>query len=148
MMLQYPEILSSFNAQETIESLETTVLKKVGQMILDRHRANQPVTGADLIPQTQDPQVRNVISSLSLQETTWDRESCLKLVGQYQARMRKQQEKLLLKRIKEAENTNDQELLHRLLAEKQQRAQRFKRPLNESDRWGLEGEFYGQEVQG
>ena len=147
MMLQCPEILSSFNAQEIVESLETTVLRQVGQMILARGGANQPVTSADLIPQTQDPQVRNVISSLSLEDRDWDRESCLKIVGQYQVRMRKQQERLFLKRIREAENTNNQELLHQLLVEKQTRARQSKRILKGTGHSGLEGDFYGREVQ-
>ncbi|NVM57964.1 MAG: hypothetical protein HWN51_07590 [Desulfobacterales bacterium] len=123
MMLQCPQILSSFDAEEIVESLETTVLKKVGQMILGRVRANQPVTSAELIGQTQDAQIRNVISSLLLEETPWDRDSCLKIVGQYQARLRKQQGRVLLRRIREAEETNNQKLLHQLLAEKQKRAQ-------------------------
>ncbi|NVM23225.1 MAG: DNA primase [Desulfobacterales bacterium] len=123
MMLQYPEISSSFNAQEIVESLETTALKNVGRMILDRVRANKAVTGADLIAQTQDAQIRKVISSLSFEEMSWDRDSCLKIVAQYQASLRKQQEKLLLRKIREAEKSNNETLLHELLTEKQRQAQ-------------------------
>jgi len=123
MMLQCPQILSRFNVREIVEGLETMVLKRVGQMILDGVEANQPVTGADLIAQAQDVETRNLISCLLLEETSRDHDSCLKIVGQYRARLRKQEERLLLRRIREAEKANNQKLLQQLLAEKQERAQ-------------------------
>ena len=65
IMLQAPQILGSFNVRKIVASLETVALKKVGEMILQRVDANVPVTAADLIAQTEDPEIRNVISSLS-----------------------------------------------------------------------------------
>jgi DNA primase len=137
MMLQYPEILSGFNAQEIVESLETTVLRKIGQIILDRFKADQPVAGADLIAESHDPEIRNVISFLEVKDGSWDRESCHKIVNQYQACLIKKQQRLLLSRIREAEKAKDEQLLLELLAEKQRRKNRNTH---------LEGDFYGQEV--
>jgi hypothetical protein len=59
-----------------------------------------------------------------MEEIQQDRESCQKIVKQYQAKLRKRQIRLLSKKIKEAERTNDQELLNQLLAEKQAWAER------------------------
>jgi DNA primase len=121
MMLQWPDILSGVNAQEIVDGLETGSLKRIGQMILDGLGTSQPAVGADLIAQAQDPEIRNVISSLAVEERLWDRESCLKIVGQYQTYLRKRQERVLLRKIKEAEKADNQELLHELLGEKQRR---------------------------
>ena len=123
IMLQCPEVVSSFNPQEIIEGFETVELKELGRMILQRSGSNRPVTGADLIAQTDDAQIRNLISSLSMEEIQADPNSCHKIVRQYQARLRKRQIRLLSKKIKEAERTNNQELLNQLLAEKQKWAQ-------------------------
>jgi DNA primase len=121
IMLRWPDILSNLNARELIESLETKALKKVGEMILDRIRANQSAVSSELIARAEDSETRNVISSLVLDDESWDRESCHKIVSQYQAGLRKKQEKLLLKRIREAEKSNNKKLLDELLAEKQRR---------------------------
>jgi len=130
IMLQCPEMVSSFNPQEIIEGFETVELKELGHMILQRSGLNQPVTGADLIAQTDDARIRNLISSLAMEEIQADRDSCHKIVRQYQARLRKRQIRLLSKKIKEAERTNNQELLNQLLAEKQKWAQQHVEALS------------------
>jgi len=123
IMLQCPEMVSGFNPQEIVEGLETVELKELGRMILQKSSSERPVTGADLIAQTDDAQIRNLISSLLMEEIQTDRDSCHKIVRQYQARLRKRHIRLLSKKIKEAERTNNQELLNQLLAEKQEWAQ-------------------------
>jgi len=123
MMLQCPEMVSGFDPQKIIEGFETVELKELGRMILQRSSSNRPVTGADLIAQTDDAKIRNLISSLLMEDIQADRDSCHKIVRQYQARLRKRQVRLLSKKIKEAERANNQELLNQLLAEKQKWAQ-------------------------
>ncbi len=123
IMLQCPEMVSGFNPREIVEGLETVELKELGRMILQKSSSDRPVTGADLIAQTDDAQIRNLISSLLMEEIQTDRDSCHKIVRQYQARLRKRHIRLLSKKIKEAERTNNQELLNQLLAEKQEWAQ-------------------------
>jgi DNA primase len=119
MMLQCPESLSAFNVKEIVDSLETELLKRVGQILLERLGTREPTTGADLIAQTKDPDIRNVISSLTIDEKLWDPESCLKIVNQYRASLKKKQARLLSRRIKEAEKACDERLSLELLAEKQ-----------------------------
>jgi DNA primase len=121
MMLQRPDIMSGIDAREIVEGFETKLLKQVGKMILEGFRASHPTGGADLLAQVEDPEIRSVISALALEDRSWDRESCLKIVGQYQGYLRKRQDKALLKKIKKAEEADNQKLLHELLAEKQRR---------------------------
>jgi DNA primase len=125
IMLQCPEVVSSFNPQEIVEEFESVELKELGRMILQGSGSTRPVTGADLIAQTDNTQIRNMISSLSMEEIQGDRDSCHKIVRQYQARIRKRQIRLLSKKIKEAERSNNQELLNQLLGEKQKCAQQY-----------------------
>jgi DNA primase len=120
IMLQWPEVLSSLNPAEMVEGFETAEFRKLGRLILEKSTGGRPITGADLIAEIDDPHTRNLMSSLLLEEIQQDRDSCHKIVKQYQAHMRKRQIKLLSKKIKEAERRNDQELLNQLLAEKQQ----------------------------
>lgn len=119
IMLQHPEAVSGFDLQEIVEGLETEPLKKIGRMILGRSDSCGSVAGADLIAEADDVQIRNLISSLLVEEVRADSNSCEKIVKQYQIQLRKRRIRLLSKKIKEAERTNNQELLNQLLAEKQ-----------------------------
>jgi DNA primase len=119
MMLQSPEVFSDFNAQEVVDSLETAALRTLGRLILEKYRRNEIPVGADLINEVEDPKIRKMISSLSVEEKSWDRESCMKIIGQYKNNLRKRQEKVLLKKIKAAEKADNQVLLTQLLEEKQ-----------------------------
>jgi len=123
MMLQWPEILSRVNPQEIVDGFESVEFKKIGRLVLEKSTADRPVRGADLVAETDDPQIRNLMSSLLMAEIWQDHESCQKIVRQYQAHLRKRQIRRLSKKIKEAERANDQDLLHQLLAEKQQWAE-------------------------
>jgi len=89
-------------------------------MILEKSSSSRHVTGADLIAQTDDPETRNMVSSLAMEKVQEDRDSCHKIVRQYLTHLRKRKIKLLSKKIKEAERTNDQKVLNQLLAEKQE----------------------------
>jgi len=123
IMLQYPEALSDLDPEKIVEGFETEELKKLGRMILERSSSGGPAKGVDLIAQTDDVQVKSLISSLSMEEIEADRDSCYKIVRQYQAHLRKRQIRLLSRKIKEAEKTDDQKLLNQLLAEKQKWAE-------------------------
>jgi DNA primase len=124
IMLQSPEVLSGVNVEEIIEGFETAELKRIGRMIVKEYGSNRLVTGADLIARTDDVQIRNLISSLMMEEIQEDDDSCKKIVRQYQAHLRKKYIKELSKKIKEAELADNQELVNQLLTEKQEWAQR------------------------
>ena len=88
-------------------------------MVLDRYSANRLSVGADLVVQTEDPEIRNLISSLMVMDGSWDQDNCIKIVRQYETCLQRRHEKLLSKKIKDAEESNDEVLLHKLLTEKQ-----------------------------
>ena len=123
VFLKCPDMLSSLELEEMVEGIETAKLKTLGRMIVDRFNANLPVSGADLIAETSDSEIRNLVSSLLMDELEGDRDSYGKIVRQYQAHRIKQQIRELSKKIRAAEKANDQELLSELLAEKQKWAQ-------------------------
>jgi DNA primase len=119
MMLQAPDIVGDFDASKMIEDMQNDELKQVGKMILDAVSEDSSCTGADLIARTEDPGLRNLISSLAAAQGPWDRGDCLKIVRQYQTYVQRNRAKSLSKRIREAEQANDQGLLEKLLTEKQ-----------------------------
>ncbi len=121
IILQSPDILSGYDARAIIEGIETDELRQLGRIILERNKENRRAVGADLISETDDPRIRNLISSLSVEEKAWDESSCLKVLGQYVTHLRRKQEKELSRKIKKAEQANNETLLHELLAEKQRR---------------------------
>lgn len=121
MMLNAPDMLSNIDTTELVESFETPTLKSLGKIILQKYGAGGVALGADLIGRTEDPQLQELISSLCVEERSWDRQSCLKIVGQYKNNLRKRQERTLLRRIKDAEKANNEILLKQLLEEKQRR---------------------------
>lgn len=123
VFLKCPDMLPSLELEEMVEGIETAKLKTLGRMIVDRFNANLPVTGADLIAETSDSEIRNLVSSLLMDELEGDPDSYGKIVRQYQAHRIKQQIRELSKKIRAAEKANDQELLSELLAEKQKWAQ-------------------------
>jgi len=119
MMLQAPDIVGDFDASKMVEDMQNDELKQVGKMILDAVSEDSSCTGADLIARTEDPGLRNLISSLAAAQRPWDRGDCLKIVRQYQTYVQRNRAKSLSKRIREAEQANDQGLLEKLLTEKQ-----------------------------
>jgi len=124
MMLQSPEVIETFDASEMLENIQNDDLKLVGKMILEGLSKNPPCTGADLIGETQHARIRNLISSLVTTQETWDPDNCLKIIKQYQMHIQRNHARSLSRRIKAAEQANDQGLLDRLLAEKQRCVQR------------------------
>jgi DNA primase len=123
IVLKHPEMASNLNLKEMVEDFEADGLKILGRMIVKSIDENQSLAGADLMAQTDDSGTRKLISSLLMEDMAGDHESYQKILKQYQAHRRKQQVRKLSKRIKEAEEANDQELLSQLLAEKQKWAQ-------------------------
>ena len=124
MMLQSPEVIDAFDAKEMVESIQNDDLKCIGKMILDGVSKSPPRAGADLVGQTEDPKIRNLISSLITREESWTRENCFKVVRQYRSYIQRNYARSLSKQIKAAEQANDESLLEKLLTEKQRCVQR------------------------
>jgi DNA primase len=98
------------------------VLADIGKGIID-----QPdLSGGDvaeLVSRWDDPHKKAVIARLSLSDEIWGQDGCLNLINQFEASVRRR-DKTLLARIDAAEKSGDQELVNRLLLEKQQQARK------------------------
>ena len=124
MMLQFQDILPEIRNREIMHYFEDEVLKSIGESLLQRKGPT-----ADMLTETNDKDKRRIIASLAIGEDVWDYEGCLRLLSQYEA-SKYRRDNSLLKRIKAAEENEDQELLKQLLLEKQKQARKnpFQRP--------------------
>jgi DNA primase len=139
MMLQFPSILSEMRDRNMIDLFEDETLRSIGRFILSCYNdtggqvsdmMTQVMTGRttqEMSPGTPpeiamiDEEKKRLLAELSIGEDIWDREGCLRLMTQFESR-RKKAEKDLLRKIKAAEASNDQQLLLSLLREKQLQA--------------------------
>jgi len=137
MMLQYPEILPELNKRNILEYFENDTLKSIGKSILayaDKNGSNSPdVDGgheiannlnvSEIMNLIDDKEKRSIIAALALEEESWQFEGCIKLITQFiEIRRNTRNKSFIEKQIREAEKKNDQELLLKLLSEKQNMA--------------------------
>ena len=134
MMLQFPEILPELKRRNIFQYIENPDLKSIAQLILNRLKDSYDKSCdmclADLVAAVDDAGHRQLISSLALEEEAWVFEGCLKLLKQFVANRNRSKDDLIHK-IKAAEESNDQELLLKLLREKQVRARKSNNKLVE-----------------
>ncbi|MFO7963614.1 MAG: DNA primase [Desulfobacterales bacterium] len=131
MMLQFPESVDEIRAQQILEKFENGLLKSIGMIILECVDAgNEPIVD---IFQRLDDEKKRIVSEMSIQEDAWDRNGCLRLIRQFKHMVRKGMNQMLIHRIKAAESDNDQELLFKLLTEKQNASGRYKKAASGSD---------------
>jgi DNA primase len=122
MMLQFPQIIADIRRRRLLDHFTDPVLADIGKGIID-----QPdLSGGDvaeLVSRWDDPHKKAVIARLSLSDEIWGQDGCLNLINQFEASVRRR-DKTLLARIDAAEKSGDQELVNRLLLEKQQQARK------------------------
>jgi DNA primase len=121
MMLQFPEIISEVETHNILERFENGVLKSLGMLILECKEADI-FSIPDILRRIDDDQMKRIVSGLSINNDVWDKKGCMRLIQQFNATYRKERDKNLIHRIKAAENENNEDLLYRLLAEKQKNA--------------------------
>jgi DNA primase len=119
MMLQFPTILSEIEERKILSLFEDEHLKSIGQLILF-HKDRLNVRLADLMDLIVEKEQRNIVAALAIAENRWDYATCLTILSRFESIRNK--DKTLIKRIKEAEEKNDYELLAKLLNEKQKMA--------------------------
>ena len=120
MMLQFPTILSEIEDRKILSLFEDEQLKSIGQLILSqKNRSNVRLT--DLMDLIVDIDQRNIVAALAITENKWDYATCLTILARFES-IRNKDNKTLIKRIKDAEKSNDYELLAKLLNEKQKMA--------------------------
>ncbi|MGM0452206.1 MAG: DNA primase [Thermodesulfobacteriota bacterium] len=117
MMLQHPDILDEIKKQQVLDFFEDHRLKQIGEQILQVY-PKPAETVSDLMNHIDDDSQRQLIASLGIEDGCWADQSCAMLLSQFfKTKGRRQNE--LLNRIRAAEQSNDQQLLMQLLAEKQ-----------------------------
>lgn len=117
MMLQHPDIHEEIKKQQVLDFFEDNRLKQIGERILQVY-PHTAASVSDLMNHIEDDGQRQLIASLGIEDVCWAEQSCAILLSQFfKTKGRRQNE--LLNRIRAAEQSNDHELLFKLLSEKQ-----------------------------
>ena len=133
MMLQYPEILPDIIQDKVLDHFITETLKILGKLILSmKNEKDRSVS--NLISIVDDDEKRNILASLSIKEEMWNRKGCRKVITKFIQNSPLRHSISLTEQIKAAEKDNNQDLLFKLLQEKQNIAvsdERQKQELSE-----------------
>lgn len=127
MMLRFPPTIDAVIEQGFLDTFENKPLKEIAQSIVDRsRRGNDSV--ADLVSTIEDPNYRNLMAKLAMEENKWDRNGCDRLLKQFEDRRQRRKNADLQQQIEVAEKNGDYELLGILLRRKQNLAGRGTTP--------------------
>jgi DNA primase len=118
MMLQYPEILPDIVQDKVLDYFITESLKSIGNLILSMNDEKDRSV-SNLISIVDDDEKRNILASLSIKEEMWNQKGCRKVINQFIQNSPLRYSISLTEQIKAAEKDNNQELLLKLLQEKQ-----------------------------
>ena len=69
-----------------------------------------------------DDKKKNLISQISIKEDLWNQENCLKILARFELNRSRSKKALIDEKIKAAQESNDVELLQKLMAERQKMA--------------------------
>jgi DNA primase len=127
MMLQFPEILPEIDKQNILGYFEDSTLQSIGNMILNFNPTSADQV-SELMSQIKNEQNESLIATLSMEEESWNRKGCLRLLGKFvDIRQKLRNNRMLEEQIKAAEKSNDHDLLLSLLSKKQKMAVRSER---------------------
>lgn len=120
MMLKSPSTVAGVEKSGVLNYFQDKTLASIGQKIIsDSDENNNEIAG--LMNRIDDDEQRRVIAALSISDESWDQKSCDNLLAQF-LNSQKRKHNALLSRIKAAEDSDNQELLLKLLKEKQKLA--------------------------
>ncbi|MFW6011740.1 MAG: DNA primase [Desulfosalsimonas sp.] len=120
MMIQNPDSVPEVESRNILDYFEDPGMRDLGEKICRVLSKGAPGVSS-LINQVKDERQRQLVASIMMEEACWGQESCSLLLSQFmQCKQRKKND--LLEQIRAAEKNNDQELLVRLLSEKQKQA--------------------------
>ncbi len=118
MMLQYPEILPDIIQDNVLDHFGSETLKTLGKLILSMKNEKERQI-SNLISLVDGDEKRNILASLSIKEEMWNRKGCRKVITKFIQNSPLRYSVSLMEQIKEAEKDNNQDLLIKLLQEKQ-----------------------------
>ena len=121
MMLQFPAILPAIKMYNVIDYIENDILKSIGKTVLENQLSSAEQI-SELLTSIEDPVQQNLVTTLAMIDESWDENGCLKLIKQFVTTGKKHRDSKILEQIKAAEKKNDQEMLDKLLKEKQKLA--------------------------
>jgi DNA primase len=120
MMLQFPPVLSEIGERGILDLFEDNRLKAIGDLILAQQDYSD-IKIDNVINLIEDNEERGIVASMAFEENKWDYDGCLNILNRFES-IRNKKENTLIKKIKEAEDNNDLELLSKLLSKKQKMA--------------------------
>jgi DNA primase len=126
MMLQFTDIISDIINYDVLENFENKHLRSIGETILKAadkggHFVSEVLSGIE------DEEVKLTVLELAISDDIWEHAGCVRLIHQFLENAKVRREKDFLHLIKAAEKKDDQELLLRLLNEKQKKAVQHKK---------------------
>jgi DNA primase len=126
MMLQFPDIIPDVRNYGVLDNFEDNQLKTIGKRILKvENKGNYLVS--EISDCIEDEAEKHMILELGISDDIWEHAGCVRLIHQFLENAGARREKDFLHQIKAAEKQDDQELLLRLLDEKQRKAVRNKK---------------------
>lgn len=120
MMLQFSDhaIIEEIIKGNLVDCFSDEILKRSAMTIIETYSEKAVSDLASGVLDRVDEDLRGFLSGLGVSDHPWTYEGCMGLINQFQSKCRRS-EKDLLERIKQAERSNDQILLLKLLKEKQ-----------------------------
>jgi DNA primase len=121
MMLQFPEILPEIAERNVLDFYQDDTLRSIGRLVLKL--VGSPNGGvSEIINSARDEENRQLIASLALDEEIWNYKDCVKMITSFVEVRLNHDKKVLMEKIKAAEKRDDQDMLLKLLGEKQKMA--------------------------
>jgi len=117
MMIHIPEMLPEIKRRDLVSYFQNDTLKSIAGFMLGRDDISSENVSS-LIDKIQNQEDKRIVASMAVEQVSWTHEGCLKLLKQFEDR-RNRRDKALIKQIKVAEANNDNDLLLKLLREKQ-----------------------------
>ncbi|WP_435547758.1 DNA primase [Desulfobacterium sp. N47] len=117
MMLQFSEMVPEIIKRDLLSGFTDDILKSIGNAIIDQQTLPEPNL-RDAIPVFDNNEKNSIVAFLSIKDEVWDNKSCLELIKQFEY-IYKRNKDTSIKKIKQAEETNDEKLLLELLRAKQ-----------------------------
>ncbi len=121
MMVQHPAAIAEVERRQAVDRFEHDDLKRAAAFLLQNAALLQDDPGA-AVERMPDDRLRRMLTSMIVGPETWDDRACRILLEQFEAACQRRRDDLQ-KRIEAAESSGDQELLLKLLKERQSRAE-------------------------
>jgi DNA primase len=124
MMLHYPVMIVEIIGRNLLDYFEDHKLRSIARRIAEQNRTGE-CEAAEIVAGIDDDAYRILMAKLAIDDQSWDRQGCERLLAQYEDRHHRMQKIELQRRIEAAEKENDMDLLIRLLQEKQKQADKL-----------------------